>query len=190
MNEIGKLFVISGSSGVGKGTLLKLFMEKNPDIKLSVSFTTRLPRTGENEGVNYFFTTKKKFEEAIRREEFLEWAKFSENYYGTKLEYVEKTLKKGNNLILEIETQGALQVMQKYKNAVFIFIMPPSIEDLEARLRGRGTETEEAIQKRLSAVKSEFEISKQFTYRVVNDSIETALDELQKIFDEQKEHHV
>lgn len=182
MSKKGKLFVISGSSGVGKGTLIKKFLEKNPEIKLSISFTTRLPRPKEVDGINYFFTNKDDFESAIEKGEFLEWAKFSENYYGTKSAYVEKTLNNGENLLLEIETQGALQVMKKFPDAEFIFILPPSIEVLESRLRGRGTETEEAIQKRLSVVKQEFETSKLFTHRVINDNIEDALNELQKIF--------
>ena len=187
MNKVGKLFVISGSSGVGKGTLLKLFMEKNPEVKYSVSCTTRSPRPGEIDGVNYFFVDKETFENSINNNEFLEWAKFSENYYGTKLSYVEKTLNDGFNLILEIETQGALQVMKKHPDAEFIFILPPSLEDLEQRLRGRKTESEEAIQKRLSAVKDELEISKKFKYRIVNDDINQAVGELQDIFDKTKE---
>ena len=185
MNKNGKLFVIAGSSGVGKGTLLKLFLQKNPDVRLSVSFTTRNPRPGEVDGVNYFFTTKEKFKKAVENEEFLEWAEFSGNFYGTKASYVEKTLSAGHNLILEIETQGALQVMKKFPNAEFIFILPPSLKDLELRLRGRGTETEDAIQKRLSAVKSELKISEKFTHKIINDNIEDAVAELQKIFDKE-----
>ena len=183
MQENGKLYVIAGSSGVGKGTLLKIFLERNPQVRLSISYTTRSPRPNEIDGVNYFFISKEDFELAIKNDEFLEWAIFSGNYYGTKSAYVQKTLEAGSDLILEIETQGALQVMKKFPNAEFIFILPPSLEDLEARLRGRGTETEEAIQKRLSAVKSELEVSKKFTHRVINDNIEVAVDELQKIFD-------
>lgn len=186
MSGKGKLFVISGSSGVGKGTLLKRFAAKNPDIKLSISYTTRAPRPGEVDGVNYFFITKEKFQSDIKNGDFLEWAEFSGNYYGTKYEFVEKTLNRSESLILEIETQGALQIMEKYPDAVFIFILPPSLNELETRLRGRGTETEEAILKRLSVVKAELEISKQFTYRVINDSIEKALDELQLIFDKER----
>ena len=186
MAEKGKLFVISGSSGVGKGTLIKKFLEKNPDIKLSISYTTRAPRPGEEHGVNYFFTTKDEFEKAVENGEFLEWANFSGNYYGTSAHYVEKTLNNGNNVLLEIDTQGALQIMKKYPNAEYIFILPPSLKDLENRLRGRGTETEDAIQKRLSAVKKELETSNLFTHKVVNDNIETALDELQKLFDGKK----
>lgn len=185
MKKNGKLFVIAGSSGVGKGTLLKLFLQKNPQIKLSISYTTRSPRPGEIDGLNYFFTSKEDFQLAVKNNEFLEWAEFSGNYYGTKASYVEKTLAEGHHLILEIETQGALQVMEKFPNAEFIFILPPSLQDLEARLRGRGTETEDAIQKRLSAVKSELEVSKKFTHRIINDNIEIAVDELQKIFDKE-----
>jgi len=182
MEKQGKLFVIAGSSGVGKGTLIKCFLEKNPSVKYSVSYTTRKPRPGEVNGINYYFTTKEEFEASVEKGEFLEWANFSDNYYGTKASTVQETLENGQNIILEIETQGALQIMKKFPHAVFIFIHPPSLEALEARLRGRGTETEDAIQKRLGVVKQELEISKLFTYQVVNDSIDTAVEELQKIF--------
>lgn len=187
MKKQGKLFVIAGSSGVGKGTLIKRFLEKNPEIKYSVSFTTRAPRPGEINGVNYFFTTKEDFEIAVENGEFLEWAKFSDNYYGTKAATVKETLDSGQNLILEIETQGALQIMKKFPNAEFIFIHPPSLKALETRLRGRGTESEDAIQKRLSVVKQELEISKLFTHQVVNDNIDKALEDLQQIFYGQKD---
>ena len=160
MVKRGKLYVIAGSSGVGKGTVLKRFFAQNPQVKFSVSCTTRQPRPGEVDGVNYFFVTKEDFKLAIEKGEFLEWAEFSGNFYGTKASFVEQTLSAGNDLILEIETQGALQVMQKFPDAEYVFILPPSLDDLELRLRGRGTETEESIQKRLSAVKSELEISK------------------------------
>ena len=183
MEKCGRLFVVAGSSGVGKGTILKRFFEKNPQVKFSVSCTTRSPRPGEVGGVNYFFVTKEEFEVAINNDEFLEWAQFSGNYYGTKSSFVKETLAKGEDLVLEIETQGALQVMKKFPNAQYIFILPPSLEDLEIRLRGRGTESEEAIQKRLSAVKSELEISKKFTHCIINDNIDVAVSELQKIFD-------
>ena len=183
MEKNGKLYVVAGSSGVGKGTLLKIFLQRNPQIAFSISYTTRKPRPGEVDGVNYFFTTKEDFELAIKNDEFLEWAVFSGNYYGTSAKYVQKTLDSGRDLILEIETQGALQVMEKFPNAEYIFILPPSLEDLEFRLRGRGTEDEDAIQKRLAAVKSELEISKKFNHRVINDNIEVAVEELQKIFD-------
>lgn len=179
----GHLYIVAGSSGVGKGTLLKLFREKNPDIKLSISATTRKPREGEEDGVSYFFITKEEFKKSIENNEFLEWAEFSGNFYGTKKSFVEKTLAKGHNLILEIEVQGAKQVKEKMPDAISIFIMPPSLEDLEARLRGRKTEDEATIQKRLGAAAREIEAGKNFDYRIVNDNIEDALEVMQKIFD-------
>ncbi|MGN1125610.1 MAG: guanylate kinase, partial [Candidatus Gastranaerophilaceae bacterium] len=150
-----KLFVISGSSGVGKGTIIKRFLEKNPDFKLSISCTTRAKRAGEKHGVNYYYLTREEFKNAVNRGEFLEWAEFSGNCYGTNQKFVQDCLDNDENLLLEIDTQGALQVKEKMQNAVLIFILPPSIEELERRLRGRGTESEEAIQKRLNTVKSE-----------------------------------
>lgn len=179
----GHLYIVAGCSGVGKGTLLKLFREKNPDIKLSISATTRKPREGEEDGVSYFFITKEEFKKSIENNEFLEWAEFSGNFYGTKKSFVEKTLAKGHNLILEIEVQGAKQVKEKMPDAISVFIMPPSLEDLEARLRGRKTEDEATIQKRLGAAAREIEAGKNFDYRIVNDNIEDALEVMQKIFD-------
>ena len=178
---MGKLFVISGSSGVGKGTVIKRFLEKHPEIKLSVSCTTRNPREGEEHGVNYFFLEPDEFKTCVKNDEFLEWAEFSGNMYGTKKDYVEKCLNQGDNLILEIDTKGALNVKSLKNDAVLIFILPPSFEELEARLRGRHTETEEAIQKRLESTKLEMENSKKFDYQVVNDSIENAVAALEKI---------
>ena len=183
----GRLFIIAGCSGVGKGTLLKLFLEKNPEVKFSISATTRNPREGEKDGVNYFFISEEEFQKAIENKEFLEWAEFSGNFYGTKKSFVEKTLAKGIDLILEIEVQGARQVKEKMPEAVSIFIMPPSVEELEKRLRGRHTEDEETIQKRLKQVERELEAGKMFDYKIVNDNIETALNKLQKIYDERKE---
>ena len=178
---MGKLFVISGSSGVGKGTVIKEFLNKHPEFKLSVSCTTRNPRAGEVDGVNYFFLEKEEFLKCVEANEFLEWAEFSGNMYGTKKEYVERKLREGKNLILEIDTQGALRVKQIMPEAKLIFILPPSFEEVEARLRGRHTETEEAIQKRLDTVKLELERSERFDYKVINDSIENAIQELEKI---------
>jgi len=181
MNNKGKLFVISGSSGVGKGTLLKLLLEKHPNLKLSISATTRNPRPGEIDGINYFFTKKEDFLTAVNNQEFLEWAEFNNNYYGTKQAWVEKTLNKGENLILEIETQGALQIKSKLPEAILIFILPPSLEELEHRLRGRNTEDEQAIQNRLNEVRREIECSKSYDYKIVNDDLNKALTELEKI---------
>ena len=178
---MSKLFVISGSSGVGKGTVIKEFLKKHPDFKLSISCTTRGMREGEVHGVNYFFLSKEEFKQFIDNEEFLEWAEFSGNHYGTKKSFVEECLKNGDNLILEIDTKGALNVKRLMPDAVLIFIAPPSVEELEARLRGRHTETEEAIQKRLASIKLEIENSKKFDYTVVNDKVEKAVDDLEKI---------
>lgn len=177
----GKLFVISGSSGVGKGTLLNALLLQHPELKLSISATTRSPRPGEFDGLNYFFTQRKDFEKAVQNGEFLEWAEFNNNCYGTKQAYVEKTLNKGENLILEIETKGALQIKQKLPDSILIFIMPPSLEELEHRLRGRNTESEEAIQNRLNEAYREIECSKNYDFKVVNDDLKRALKELEQI---------
>ncbi len=176
-----KLFVISGSSGVGKGTVIKEFLNKHPGFKLSVSCTTRRKREGEVHGENYFFLSPEEFKECISNDEFLEWAEFSGNYYGTKKSFVEECLQNGDNLILEIDTKGALNVKKLKPEAVLIFIVPPSLEELEARLRGRHTETEEAIQRRLASIKPELENSKQFDYQVVNDTVENAVKQLEAI---------
>ncbi len=176
-----KLFVISGSSGVGKGTIIKKFLEKNPEFKLSVSCTTRQKREGEVHGVNYYYLTREDFMNAVENGDFLEWAEFSGNCYGTNKKFVEQCLENDENLLLEIDTKGALQVKDKMKNAVLIFILPPSLEELERRLRGRGTESEDAIQKRLATVESEMENSKQFNYTVVNDIVDRAVEEIENI---------
>lgn len=176
-----KLFVISGSSGVGKGTIIKRFLEKNPNFKLSVSCTTRGKRDGEEHGVNYYFLTREEFMSAVEKGEFLEWAEFSGNCYGTNKKFVQQCLDNDKDLLLEIDTQGALQVKKKMDNAVLIFILPPSVEELERRLRGRGTETEEAIQKRLNTVKSEMENAKFFNYKVINDEVDRAVEEIENI---------
>lgn len=177
----GKLFVISGSSGVGKGTLLKQLVQRNPKLEVSISATTRNPRPGEVDGVNYFFTSKEDFLKEVENGDFLEWAEFNGNYYGTKQAWVERNLNKGRNLILEIETKGALQIKEKMPDAVLIFILPPSLEELEHRLRGRNTEDEATIQGRLHEVKREIECSKNYDYRIINDDLEKALAELEKL---------
>lgn len=176
-----KLFVISGSSGVGKGTVLKGFLEKNPDFMLSISCTTRAPRKGEIDGVNYFFISKDEFQNCIDNDKFLEWAEFAGNRYGTKKKYIQQCLAEGKDIILEIDTQGALQVKKKMPEAVLIFICPPSIETLENRLRGRHTEDEATIQKRLQEVKTELERAENFDYKVVNDDLDKAIGDLEKI---------
>ena len=176
-----KLFVISGCSGVGKGTVINKFMERNKDFILSVSCTTRKPRQGEIDGVHYFFLSKEKFEQNIRDDKFLEYAQFAENYYGTKKKYVKQKFEEGYNIILEIETNGALQVKEKMPEAVLIFIAPPSVEELEQRLRGRHTEDEVTIQKRLAQVKIELERSRKYDYVVINDNVDRAVEEIEGI---------
>jgi len=177
----GNIFVISGPSGVGKGTLLKMLLAKHPEISLSISATTRTPRQGETHGINYFFISKEKFQESVEKNEFLEWAKFADNCYGTYKNTVEKALSEGKNIALEIEVQGAMQIKEKMPEAILIFISPPSIEELKSRLTGRNTETEEVIQKRLSIVESEFEKRKYFDYEIINDDLDRALEELTNI---------
>lgn len=179
-----KLLVISGSSGVGKGTVIKSLLEKCPDLNLSVSCTTRGMRSGEVHGVNYFYLTREEFQAGIDNEEFLEWAEFSGNFYGTRKSYIDNCLKNHKNILLEIDTQGALQIKRKMPEAILIFIAPPSLDELEARLRGRHTETEDAIQKRLNFVKLELENSKQYDYIVVNDKVENAVSKIISIIGE------
>ncbi len=176
-----KLYVISGSSGVGKGTVIKELLSKHDDIELSVSCTTRNPRPGEIDGQSYFFVSKEQFQKSVENNEFLEHAEFSGNCYGTKKSFVETKLKEGKSVLLEIDTQGALQVKEKMPEAVLIFIAPPSYQDLEFRLRNRKTESEEAIQKRLDFVKIEINNSEFFDYLVVNDIVANAVEEIERI---------
>ena len=179
-----KLFVISGCSGVGKGTVLNEFMNRNSDkFVLSVSWTTRKPRPGEIDGINYFFITKEEFERCVIEDKFLEYAQFAGNYYVTKKKYIKQKFEEGLNIILEIETQGALQVKKKMPEAVLIFIAPPGtgVDELEKRLRGRNTEDEATIQKRLHEAKIELERSKQYDYVVINDDLEQAVKEIESI---------
>ena len=172
---------MSGSSGVGKGTVLKGFLDKNPNFMLSISCTTRKPRQGEVDGVNYFFISKDDFKNCIENDKFLEWAEFAGNFYGTKKKYINQCLQEGKDIILEIDTQGALQVKKQMPEAVLIFICPPSYETLESRLRGRHTEDEETIQKRLEQVKVELERAEKFDYKIVNDNLEDAINELSRV---------
>lgn len=183
----GKLFVITGPSGVGKGTILNKFFENNKkDACYSVSMTTRAPRPNETNGVNYLFVSKEEFEKAVQNEEFLEWAEYSGNFYGTNKNFVEKKLNEGFNVILEIETKGAGRVMEKFPECITIFFTPPNIEELEHRLRGRHTEDENSIQKRLNAVKSELLAADEYKYRIINDEIDEAYEKLQAVYDFEK----
>ena len=176
-----KLYIISGSSGVGKGTVLKSLLERHPEFMLSISCTTRSPREGEKDGVNYFFMSREEFTDCVNKDKFLEWAEFAGNCYGTKRKYIQQCLTEGKDVILEIETQGALKVKKQMPEAVLIFIEPPSLETLENRLRGRHTEDETTIRKRLMEVAKELEVAKQYDYQVINDDLAKTVEEIEKI---------
>lgn len=180
----GVLFVFSGPSGVGKGTLkAKLFEEFADRIAYSVSATTRGPREGEVDGKDYFFISRQEFERRVKNNEFLEHAEFAGNSYGTPRAYVEKLLDNGMNVVLEIDVQGALQVMKSMPECVSVFILPPSFEELEHRLRGRGTETEEKVRERLETAKRELPYAPQYDYQIVNGGdIEAAYQSLREVF--------
>ena len=180
----GVLFVFSGPSGVGKGTLkAKLFEEFAGRIAYSVSATTRGPREGEVDGKDYFFISRQEFERRVKNNEFLEHAEFAGNCYGTPRAYVEKLLDSGMNVVLEIDVQGALQVMKSMPECVSVFILPPSFEELEHRLRGRGTETEEKIRERLETAKRELPYAPQYDYQIINGGdIEAAYQSLRDVF--------
>ena len=177
----GTLFVVTGPSGTGKGTVLHQVLEDLEDVVMSVSATTRQPRAGEVHGVHYYFLTREEFEAGIAEGNFLEHAQYVENFYGTLARPVEENLALGRDVILEIEVKGALQVQQKRPDAVLIFIAPPSFEELERRLVGRGTESLEKIQKRLTTAKEEMEQMDRFDYVVVNDEVHKAAKELEQI---------
>ena len=180
----GVLFVFSGPSGVGKGTLkAKLFEEFADRIAYSVSASRRGPGEGEVDGKDYFFISRQEFERRVKNNEFLEHAEFAGNCYGTPRAYVEKLLDSGMNVVLEIDVQGALQVMKSMPECVSVFILPPSFEELEHRLRGRGTETEEKVRERLETAKRELPYAPQYDYQIVNGGdIEAAYQSLREVF--------
>jgi guanylate kinase len=177
----GILFVISGPSGVGKGTVRSTLMPLVEDIHVSVSATTRPPREGEIDGQDYFFTDPARFQQMIDNDELLEWALVYGNLYGTPKEYVTTMLSQGNDVLLEIDIQGALQVKEKMPEGVFIFIAPPTIEELSRRLCGRGNDSEQSIQIRLAACQEEMAHMKYYDYIVVNDRIEDAVEKVRSI---------
>lgn len=178
MNTKGILLVVSGFAGSGKGTLMKEMVSRYDNYALSVSATTRNPRPGEQDGREYFFVTKEKFENMIEAGELLEYACYVGNYYGTPRRYVEKMLDEGKDVILEIETQGGLNIKKIFPEALLLFVMPPSVEEIYNRLKGRGTETEEIIMERMTRGADEsFEIPK-YDYLVINDEIDECVTRL------------
>lgn len=180
MNK-GILVVVSGFSGAGKGTVMKRLMEKYDDYALSVSATTRKPRPGEEDGREYFFRTRDEFEKLIEEDALLEYARYVENYYGTPRSYVEEQLQAGRNVILEIEIQGAMKIKEKIPEALLVFVTPPTVEELERRLTGRGTETAQVIADRLARASEEAEGMEQYDYILVNDTVEECVDHLHQI---------
>ena len=182
----GKLFVISGASGVGKSTILSRVMAARDDLCFSVSATTRAPREGETDGVSYYFVTKARFEEMIRGNEFVEYDNHMKNYYGTPKAQLEEKLTRGH-VILDIEPNGAFNVRAQRPDAILIFIAPPSMEELERRLRGRGDTPEDQILVRLDRAKWELEQGRQYNYTVINDRVETCADEILKIIAQEAE---
>lgn len=186
MGKKGILIIISGPSGAGKGTINRTLLSFLPDLSYSISVTTRLPRSGEMDGLDYYFVTVKEFQEMIATGELLEWAKVYDNYYGTPRRVVEGLLEKGRDVMLEIDTQGALQVKEKYADAVLIFIAPPSLSELERRLRRRGSDSPAEIQKRIQSAAVEMRLAGHYDYVVVNDEVERAVSKICSIITAEK----
>ena len=181
MKNLKKLIILTGPSGVGKGTVVKEILDKDKNICLSVSATTRSPRKGEKEGENYYFLSEENFKEMINKNLFLEWAKFAGNYYGTPLSFVKDKIEDGFIVLLEIEVEGAKQIKDKFPDSLSIFILPPSKEELERRIRNRGTEKEEAINRRLSRSTYEIAYSDEFDLKVTNRDVDETAERIIKI---------
>ena len=181
MKNQKKLIIITGPSGVGKGTVVKEILDKEKNIWLSISATTREPREGEKEGENYYFLNREKFKKMIEQNLFLEWAQFAGNYYGTPFSSVNEKIEKGFTVLLEIEVEGAKQIKEKFPNSVSIFLLPPNKEELERRIRSRGTEKEEAIKKRLSRANYEISASNQFDFELTNYNVDETVNRIIKL---------
>lgn len=184
MSERGLLIVFSGPSGVGKGTVRQeIFSTPDHKFEYSVSMTTRAQRPGEVDGKDYFFRSREEFEELIRNGQMLEYAEYVGNYYGTPLTYVNETLDKGIDVFLEIEVQGALQVKKKVPDAVFIFLTPPDLNELEERLVGRGTDSEEVIAQRIERAREEIALMSEYDYAIVNDEVPLAAERVKRVIE-------
>ncbi len=179
----GLLIILSGPSGSGKGTVMKSLLEQRDDTVVSISMTTRAPRVGEQDGVHYFFRTREEFEQTIAQDGFLEYAEYNGNYYGTPIAPIRRWLSEGKNVILEIEVQGAEKVMDREENLVSIFLAVPSLAELERRLRGRGTETDDVIAGRLAAAERELTRVFRYQYVVLNDEVKSAVSRINTIID-------
>jgi guanylate kinase len=175
----GRLIVLTGPSGVGKGTLLRSLLQRHSDLYLSVSATTRAPRLGELDGKNYYFVSRTQFERMVAQGEFLEWAEFANNCYGTPRQPVEAKIREGKWVVLEIELEGARQIRKTFPSALRIFILPPSLDELENRIRGRGQDSEEAIARRLLHAQIEVNAAPEFDLQIVNDHLESALHKIE-----------
>ena len=188
MNQAGKLFVITAPSGAGKTSLIDAIMQADPSLKISVSYTTRPPRPGEKDGVDYHFVDEREFLAMRDRGEFLESAEVHGNHYGTSKKVILEALARGDHLILEIDWQGAQQVRRLYPEAVGIFILPPSLEELERRLRGRGQDAEEVIRRRLENAREELSHRDEFKYAIINKDFDAARHELAEIIRKERAH--
>ena len=182
----GLLLVISGASGTGKGTVCKKLLQEIPTLFYSISATTRKPRAGETDGVEYFFITVEEFKSWIAEDKFLEYAEVYGNFYGTPIHKIEERLNRGEDVLLEIDIQGALNVMKKRPDGVYIFLLPPSLEELSKRIKGRGSESPETFSRRFNAAKNEIATGKKYQYAVVNDTVDAAVEKIKSIIDAER----
>jgi guanylate kinase len=176
----GELIVLTGPSGVGKGTLLRSLLQRHPELFLSISITTRAPRPGEIDGLHYYFVDRPQFERMVAKGELLEWAEFAGNCYGTPRAPVEAQIRQGHSVVLEIELEGARQVRRSFPEAIQIFLLPPSMLELEYRIRSRGQDSEAAIERRLKRAQEEVNAADEFDVQIVNDDLDKALNRIEK----------